>query len=141
MKGGLISAEAEFTVEFYDVDSMEVVWHGNYVKYMEMARCVLLDKIGFGYKEMVRHGYAFPVTNISVKYVRPLLFGERARIKAFLVEYENRLRITYEIYNSAGELTTKAESSQLAVRMDTKASLFECPPVLIQRVEALLSRA
>jgi acyl-CoA thioester hydrolase len=41
-----ITAETEFTVEFYDVDSMEIVWHGNYVKYLEKARCVLLDHIG-----------------------------------------------------------------------------------------------
>ena len=48
MPESFISAEIEFKVEFYDVDSMNVVWHGNYVKYMESARCVLLDKIGFG---------------------------------------------------------------------------------------------
>jgi len=34
-------AEVELTVEFFDVDSMQVVWHGNYLKYMERARCAL----------------------------------------------------------------------------------------------------
>jgi len=40
-------AEVELTVEFFDVDSMQIVWHGNYLKYMERARCALLDKIGY----------------------------------------------------------------------------------------------
>ena len=36
-------AEVDITVEFFDVDSLQVVWHGNYLKYMERARCALLD--------------------------------------------------------------------------------------------------
>ena len=63
-----IEASTEFKVEFYDVDSMGVVWHGNYVKYMELGRCALLDKIGYGYNEMKESGYAFPVTSIKLKY-------------------------------------------------------------------------
>ena len=47
----LISEETEISAEFFDVDAMQVVWHGNYVKYLEIARCALLDKIGYGYKE------------------------------------------------------------------------------------------
>ena len=29
----------ELTVPFYDVDSMDIVWHGHYLKYFEDARC------------------------------------------------------------------------------------------------------
>src|SRR5690625_7911324 len=36
----------ELTVTFYDVDSMDIVWHGHYLKYFEDARCCLLDEIG-----------------------------------------------------------------------------------------------
>ena len=137
MPKSFISAEIEFKVEFYDVDSMNVVWHGNYVKYMESARCVLLDKIGFGYAEMVKYGYAFPITSIKVKYVNSLRFGECAKMKASLLEYENRIRIGYEIFNQAGEICTKAESIQMAVKIDTWESSFVCPEIFIERVEKL----
>lgn len=137
MPESFISAEIEFKVEFYDVDSMDVVWHGNYVKYMESARCALLDKIGFGYNEMVKHGYAFPITSIKVKYVNSLRFGEAVRMKASLLEYENRIKIGYEIFNQAGEICTKAESVQMAVKIDTWESSFVCPEVFIERVEKL----
>ena len=33
----LISEETEVSAEFFDVDAMQVVWHGNYVKYLEIA--------------------------------------------------------------------------------------------------------
>jgi acyl-CoA thioester hydrolase len=134
-----ITAETEFNVEFYDVDSMEVAWHGNYVKYLEKARCALLDQIGYGYPAMKDSGFAFPVTEISLKYIRPLRFGERVRARAILDEYENRLRIKYELYNArTGELTTKGMSTQMAVDIGKGDSCFICPQIFIDKVETLL---
>ena len=134
-----IEATAEFRVEFYDVDSMGVVWHGNYVKYMELGRCALLDKIGYGYNEMKESGYAFPVTSIKFKYIKPLIFKQSAVIKALLAEYENRIRIEYFIYDKeSGELVSKGESIQMALNMATKTASFQCPDCFIKKVEALL---
>ena len=65
MRNAKICEEIVFPVEFYDVDSMRVVYHGNYVNYMEKGRCALLDKIGFGYHEMEKAGYMFPVVDTS----------------------------------------------------------------------------
>ncbi|MFP3042907.1 acyl-CoA thioesterase [Treponema primitia] len=134
-----LSAELEFSVEFYDVDPMEVVWHGNYVKYFEKARRALLNKIGYGYVEMKASGYAFPVTDIALKFVRPLRFGDRVRARAYLEEYENRLRIKYELSNAlTGKITTKGMSTQMAYNIAAADSCFLCPGILIEKVEALL---
>jgi acyl-CoA thioester hydrolase len=134
-----ISAETEFVVEFYDVDSMQIVWHGNYVKFFEMGRCALLDKIGFGYLEMAKSGYIWPVVDIRVKYIRPLIFRQRAVINATLVEYEHRLRIAYRIYDAeTRELLTKGESIQMAVNMSTRQSCFESPECLLKPVRDCL---
>jgi len=132
-----ISAETEFTVEFYEVDSMEVVWHGTYINYLERARCVLLNRIGYGYKTMKETGFAFPVTEVSLKYIRPLRFGEKARVRAILEEYENRIKIRYEIFNDAGEITTKAVSTQMAFDIAKNSSCFVCPQMLIDKIEQL----
>ena len=141
MNGSLVSEEMTFKVEFYDVDSMRVTWHGNYVKFIERGRCALLDKIGYGYLQMVEDGYAFPVAELKIKYVRSLAFGDEARIKASLIEYENRLKIRYEIYNAkTGVLATKAESTQMAVKLQTGETCFVCPEKLIACVETLLKK-
>lgn len=42
----------EIEVQFFDVDAMHIVWHGNYVKYLETARCAFLSAIGYDYNEM-----------------------------------------------------------------------------------------
>lgn len=138
VKDFYIADEKKVTAEFFDVDAMNVVWHGNYVKFMEVARCSLLDKIGYGYKEMVKDGYAYPVTSINLKYVKSVYFADTVNIKTYLVEYENCIKIKYEIFNENGELCTKAESTQMALKLDTNESCFECSPAFVQRVEKIL---
>ena len=134
-----IFAEAEITVEFYDLDPMQVVWHGNYINYFETGRRVLLEKIGYSHNEMEQSGYLFPVIEISAKYMGPLRFRDQARVKAVLVEYENRLRIQYEIYNiKTGLLTTKGVSTQMAYDIKARDSCFACPKILIDKVEILI---
>lgn len=135
MENVFVSETTPIKVEFYDVDAMNVVWHGNYVKFLEAARCALLDKIGYGYKEMVRDGYAFPIATMNLKYIRSLLFAEKAVVKTYLVEYENRIKIKYEIYNEKGELSTKAETTQMALNLKTHESEFECPKRFVELVK------
>ena len=134
------SETTEFKVAFFDLDPMNVVWHGNYVKYMETGRCALLDKIGYNYTEMVKSGYAFPVTDIKVRYIKPLYFGEHAKIVSHLVEYENMIKIKYEIFNEKGELTTKAESTQMALNIQKMEAEFSCPEVFVNKVRAIAAK-
>jgi acyl-CoA thioester hydrolase len=135
-----IYAEAEITVEFYDLDPLRVVWHGNYINYFEIGRRALLEKIKYSYEEMEKSGYSFPVIEISVKYLGPLRYKDRARVKAILMEYENRLMIRYEIRNAqTGQLTTKGFSTQMAYDVKNNDSCFVCPSVLVKKVEAFIS--
>lgn len=139
MKNYYIKNEIQFPVEFYDVDTMRVVWHGNYVKYMEKARCALLDSLNFGYLEMEKCGVAFPVVDMKLRYLRSLRFGDTAKVISYLTEYENCIKISYEIYNAkTGELTTKAESTQMAQNIATQESSIVCPEVFIKNVENAL---
>jgi acyl-CoA thioester hydrolase len=134
-----IYAEADILVEFYDLDPLRIVWHGNYLNYFEAGRRALLEKINYSYDEMEKSGYAFPVIEISAKYLNPLQFKDRARVKAVLMEYENRLLIQYEIRNSkTGILTTKGISAQMAFDIKNNDSCFVCPEILFKKVEAFI---
>ena len=85
------SAEAEIQVQFFDLDPMQVVWHGHYVKYLEVARCALLDTIGYNYAQMKDSGYAWPVIDMRLRYIDSATFGQRLKLRAEIVEWENRL--------------------------------------------------
>lgn len=139
-KEGVLQAEIELVVPFFDVDMMEVVWHGHYVKYFEEARCALLDKLGHNYRQMRDAGYAWPVIDLQVRYIRGAQFGQRIRVRADLVEWENRLKINYLITDvESGERMTRGSSVQVAVEIATREMLLASPRVFVEAVERVLA--
>ncbi len=135
----MITADVMLKVQFYDLDPMEVVWHGNYVRYLEQARCALLDRIGYNYVEMSESGFVWPVVDLRVKYVRAIRFAQEIKIRAELTEYENRLRIDYRITDAAtGETLTKAQTTQVAVNAKTQELCLESPAAFQAKVKAHL---
>ena len=136
---GVLHTDTEILVPFFDVDTMNVVWHGHYVKYLEVARCALLDKIGHNYDAMVASGYAWPVIDLQLRYVRGAMFGQKLNVRASLVEWENRLKISYLISDLAtGERLTRACSVQVAVDMSSREMLLASPKVFTDAVERML---
>lgn len=129
-------AETLVEVPFHDVDVMNVAWHGNYVKYFELARCTLLRQIGYDYPQMRDSGYAWPIIECYLKYIRPARYGQRLRVYAILREYENRLCFDYEIRNvDSNERLTKGYTVQVAVNLANGELQFVSPDCLIQCVE------
>ena len=139
-KEGVLQAEIELVVPFFDVDMMEVVWHGHYVKYFEEARCALLDKLGHNYRQMRDAGYAWPIIDLQVRYIRGAQFGQRIRVRADLVEWENRLKINYLITDVAtGERMNSGSSVQVAVEIASREMLLASPRVFVEAVERVLA--
>jgi acyl-CoA thioester hydrolase len=130
--------EGEVTLEipFHDVDAMGFAWHGHYVKYLEIARTAMMRKAGLDWAQMQEWGVIWPIVTCSMKYIRPLRYGQTVRIHCRLMEYVERVRVTYEITDPAtGERLHKAETVQLAVDTATQELLFECPEALRRAVE------
>ena len=67
-------SSSEYEIPFFDVDSMDIMWHGHYVKYLEMARCAFLEEIHYTYDVMRAQGYARPIVQGNVKYEKPARF-------------------------------------------------------------------
>ena len=129
------SAEIELVPAFHDLDPMAVVWHGNYLKYFELARCALLQRYDYDYPQMRDSGYLWPIVDLRCKYVRSAHHGQRLKVSARIVEWENRLKIEYRIVDAAsGQLITRAHSIQVAVDAASGEMSFVSPPVLLQRL-------
>ena len=130
-----LSHEIELSPAFHDLDPMDVVWHGNYVKYLEIARNALMARFDYDYPQMKASGYAWPIVDMRLKYVRSLVYGQKVRIRARIVEWENRLKIDYQVRCAdSGEVLTKAHSIQVAVDIATREMCWVCPPVLWQKL-------
>lgn len=127
--------EVPVRVPFHDVDPMGVVWHGNYFRYFEVAREALLNQLNYGYREMKDSGWVWPVVDTRVKYRSPLAFEQEVTVRARIEEYQNRLRIGYQIIDIAsGKLTTSGYTIQVAVDAASGEMSFVSPPVLLARM-------
>ncbi|MDF2576909.1 MAG: thioesterase [Chlamydiales bacterium] len=134
-----LTVHCPIKIHFYDVDSMNVVWHGNYIRFFEQARSDMLDRLEYNYEQMRLAGYTLPIVDFQIKYIRPLYLHQNIIVEASLIEYEHRLKIKFKIFDEAtGELLTKAESTQVAVREDNKHLEFEIPLALKQKILGLL---
>lgn len=135
----MISAEVRIKAQFYHLDPLNIVWHGNYAAFLEEARCKLLDKIEYDYDNMAESGYIWPVVDMRIKYVRSIKFQQEVVVRATLKEFETRLKIDYLITDAGtGERLTRAHTIQVAVDTGTGEMCFESPAVLQQKVKKLL---
>ena len=128
-------AEATCEIPFHDVDPMGVVWHGNYIKYFELARTVLLKSIDYDYLDMHESGYIWPIIECHCRYIQPITYGMTICITATLEEYENRLKIKYLITDHASKKRlTKGYTIQVAVRRETQSMCLASPPILLEKL-------
>lgn len=132
----MIRAEVELTVPFHDVDMLGITWHGHYCKYLEIARCAMLDKIDYNYMVMKDTGYVWPIVDLQLRFVRPAKFGQRIRVAAELVEWEYRMKIKYLITDAETEaVLAKGHTIQAAVNAATGEMSYASPDVFLQRLE------
>jgi acyl-CoA thioester hydrolase len=137
---GVLHIDTDVLVPFFDVDAMDMVWHGHYVKYLEIARCALLDAIGHNYTQMTASGYVWPVVDLQLRYVGPARFGQRLIVRADLIEWQNRLKIHYLISDAAsGQRLTRASTVQVAVSRERGELQLVSPKAFTEAVERKLA--
>ncbi|QFU24829.1 acyl-CoA thioesterase [Shewanella eurypsychrophilus] len=139
MSKAILSTEIEILIPFHDVDSMGITWHGNYLRYFEIARCQLLDQIEYGYREMQDSGYSWPIVDLQIKYVQPSTFDQKVKVIASLVEWENRIKINYQVRDLASnKRLTKGYTIQAAVDAVKNEMCFVTPDIFRQKLAHLL---
>ncbi|MCM8542544.1 MAG: acyl-CoA thioesterase [Lentisphaeraceae bacterium] len=135
-----LTAEVIIDIPFHDVDAMEVVWHGHYIKYFEAARNELLRKIDYDYSDMEASGYLWPVIESKCRHISPAKYTMKIRVEAEIAEWENRLFIKYLITDSANaKKVCKGHTIQVAVKKENGEMLLASPQVLLDKIKAVES--
>lgn len=100
-KQGELSSRTEVPVRFSEVDSLHVVWHGHYVKFLEDGREAFGNKYDLHYLDVYENGLVTPITNMNVDYKLPLRYGESAIIDTYYIDTAAaKIYFEYEIYRS-----------------------------------------
>ena len=119
----------EIVVRFGEVDSMRIVWHGNYLKYFEDGRESFGAKYNLGYLEVCKHNVMIPIVRVNCDYKKPLEYGDTAVVETRFVNSEAaKILFEYEIYRkSDNELVATGSSMQVFLTPDHE--LLLTPPL------------
>ena len=97
---------------FYETDGMGIIYHGNYIHWMEEARVDYLDQLGWGYDKALEEGIDFAVYEVSCRYHAMTRFGDQVAITVELTALSPaRAELTYYIRDAeSGELKAEGVS-------------------------------
>ena len=113
-----VSTETKRKIRFSEVDSLGIVWHGNYTTYFEDGRVDFGEKYGLEYLAMYRENFIAPIVRLEVDYVSPITFPEEITIKTIFHWSESvRMNFQYEITGSDERLVATGCTVQLLTNL------------------------
>ncbi len=109
------SGKKEFVLQvrvyYEDTDAGGVVYHSNYLNFMERARTEWLRHAGFEQNTLIEEKeILFAVRKINIDYNKPALFNDLLNIKTHIIE-QRKASFIFEqvIFNQEDETICKAE--------------------------------
>jgi acyl-CoA thioester hydrolase len=126
----------EHRVNYSETDQMGVVYHANYLVWLDMARTEHLRRTGVTYKDMEQQGVFLAVTEARVRYRRGARYDDLLRIRCWIRELASRRVVFGYAVERAGtdELLATAETSLIA--LDHQHELARLPQHVMERLHA-----
>ena len=132
----LYSHEISLRTRYSETDQMGIVYHSNYLQYLEMGRVEWLRSLGVSYKDLEDQGWLLPVIRAELDFKKPATYDEWLTIKTTLVKTPQvRISFQYEIRNEAQELLIQAKTT-LAFMEKNSFSPVRCPDFILDRLAA-----
>lgn len=127
----VLKDRAEVKVRFGEVDSMGIVWHGNYVKYIEEGRESFGKKYGISYLDIYAQGIMAPVVNMIIDYKKQVKYGDVLVIETEFVDTKAaKIVFNFKIFRkSDNELVVIAQTTQVFIDMEREMILY--PPQFV----------
>lgn len=102
-------------IRFSEVDSMGVVWHGSFVKYLEDGRELFGSEHGLSYMGVASRGYFIPIVEMDISYKQSAKYGDKLIVKTEFVNSDAaKIIFNYTIYRESDMMKlVKAKTVQV----------------------------
>lgn len=116
-------------VRFSEVDSMQIVWHGEYVRYFEDGREAFGRRYGLDYMSIYREGFMVPIVDLACQFKQPLSFGEEAIVETRYIACDAaKIQFEYTIYRASDQRIVATGSTTQVFLNATKELELVNPP-------------
>jgi acyl-CoA thioester hydrolase len=131
--------EHRLRVRYGETDQMGVVYHANYLVYMEEGRTRLLESLGCSYAELERSGWGLVVRKADLRFRAPARYDEELVVRTAVSRLGGAsVQFLYEV-RRATDGTLLAEGSTELACVDRRAGEAKAA-LLPERVRELLAR-
>lgn len=129
----------EQKVFYSDTDAYGVVWHGSYLRWLEMGRVGVCEMLGHNLIDLKEKDIVLPVVNLNVKYKMSAKLNdvvvtetEISEFNGFTVKFKQIIRS-----KETGKVCIDAEVSVVAI--DNNGKLYrKMPEVLAESFDEVL---
>lgn len=116
-------------IRFSEVDSLGIVWHGNYLKFFEDGREYLGLRYGMSYQELYDKRLILPIVDTKLSFKSVLKFGHVARVTTRFIESKAAKVINeYEVFNlNTNKVAAVGSTTQVFVDEEMELQLITPP--------------
>lgn len=125
----------EHRVFYADTDSYGVVWHGTYLRWMEMGRVYWTEAAGFNLIDLKEnHDIVIPVAGVNIRYKMSAKVDDIITVETELQSFNGLSAVFKQIIKNkaTGKLYTEAEVTIVAISNEGK--LYRRMPKLLADV-------
>lgn len=123
------------TKVFYsDTDAYGVVWHGSYLRWLEMGRVLFCENKGFKLSSLEQEDVVLPVAELNIKYKNSARLDDEITIETQIIE-KGRFYITfYQTIKDEKSKKTYIEATVKVVAIHKDGKLYRSLPEQILKL-------
>lgn len=123
----------EQKVFYSDTDAYGVVWHGAYLRWLEMGRVGLCEMMGHNLVDLVNQNIVLPVTNINIKYKSSAKLEDEMIIETEISEFKGFTVTFKQVIKSKKSFKSYVEAEVVVVAIDNNGKLYRKMPEVLAK--------
>lgn len=123
-------------VYYSDTDAYGVVWHGSYLRWIEMGRIEMCEMLGHDLVSLEKNDIVLPVTNLNVRYKRSAKLNDEIIIFTKIKNYTPIKVVFEQIIKDKNTNKTYIEAQIDVVAINNAGKLYrKMPEILVNMFE------
>ena len=129
----------EQKVYYSDTDSYGVVWHGSYLRWLEMGRVEYCEALGLNLIDLQNMDIVLPVTNLNIKYKSSAKLNDDILVETEITELKSYSVTFKQVIRSKETLKTYVEVDVVVVAINNAGKLYrKLPEILSEKFNEVL---
>lgn len=121
-------------VYYYDTDKMGVIYHSNYLKWMEIGRTEYFRDMPISYDDIEKMGYILAIRKVDIEYINSAKYDDIIEIVVEVKKINNiKIEFYYEMYDEQNIL--KAKGTTVNVFIDNEGNLKRIPKEILESLK------